>query len=47
MRGAWLPAPFADKPDSRGLNTEDPADIRQTAELAWDRFNKALRRIAR
>jgi predicted amidohydrolase YtcJ len=33
-RGAWLLAPYADKPDSSGLNTEDPADIRKTAELA-------------
>jgi len=33
-RGAWLLEPYADKPDSRGLNTDDPADIRRTAELA-------------
>jgi len=33
-RGAWLLAPYDDKPDSAGLNTEDPADIRKTAELA-------------
>jgi predicted amidohydrolase YtcJ len=33
-RGAWFLAPYADKPDSPGLNTEDPADIRKTAELA-------------
>ncbi|HEY2015357.1 MAG TPA: amidohydrolase [Bryobacteraceae bacterium] len=33
-RGAWLLAPYTDKPDSAGLNTEDPADIRKTAELA-------------
>lgn len=33
-RGAWLLAPYADKPDSSGLNTDDPADIRKTAELA-------------
>jgi predicted amidohydrolase YtcJ len=33
-RGAWLLAPYADKPDSSGLNTEDPADIYKTAELA-------------
>jgi len=33
-RGAWLLAPYADQPDSRGLNTENPADIRKTAELA-------------
>lgn len=33
-RGAWLLAPYTDKPDSSGLNTEDPADIRKTAELA-------------
>jgi len=33
-RGAWLLEPYADKPDSRGLNTEDPAEIRKAAELA-------------
>ena len=33
-RGAWLLEPYADQPDSRGLNTEDPADIRKTAKLA-------------
>jgi len=33
-RGAWLLAPYTDKPDSAGLNTEDPGDIRKTAELA-------------
>ncbi len=33
-RGAWLLAPYTDKPDSVGLATEDPADIRKTAELA-------------
>jgi len=33
-RGAWLLEPYADQPESRGLNTEDPADIRKTAELA-------------
>jgi predicted amidohydrolase YtcJ len=33
-RGAWLLEPYADKPESRGLNTEDPAGIRQAAELA-------------
>src|SRR5689334_5082205 len=33
-RGAWLLAPYADSPGSSGLNTEDPADIRKTAELA-------------
>ena len=33
-RGAWLLAPYTDKPDSSGLNTEDPADIYKTAELA-------------
>jgi predicted amidohydrolase YtcJ len=36
-RGAWLLAPYTDKPDSAGLNTEDPADIRKTAELAIQR----------
>jgi predicted amidohydrolase YtcJ len=33
-RGAWLLEPYADKPDSSGLNAEDPAEIRKTAELA-------------
>ena len=33
-RGAWLLEPYADKPDSSGLNTEDPADIYKTAEMA-------------
>lgn len=33
-RGAWLLAPYTDQPDSSGFNTEDPADIRKTAELA-------------
>lgn len=33
-RGAWLLAPYADKPDSTGLNIEDPADIKAAGELA-------------
>ena len=33
-RGAWLLAPYTDKPDSTGLNVEEPADIRAAAELA-------------
>jgi predicted amidohydrolase YtcJ len=33
-RGAWLLEPYADKPDSRGLNVEDPGEIRAAAELA-------------
>lgn len=33
-RGAWLLAPYTDKPESTGLNVEDPADIRAAAELA-------------
>jgi len=33
-RGAWLLAPYTDKPDSTGLNVEDPADIRKAADLA-------------
>lgn len=37
-RGAWLLEPYSDLPPGApapaGLNTEDPADIRQTAELA-------------
>ncbi len=32
-RGAWLLAPYTDKPDSTGLAVEDPADIAKTAEL--------------
>lgn len=33
-RGAWFLAPYADKPESSGLATEQPADIRRTAGLA-------------
>jgi predicted amidohydrolase YtcJ len=33
-RGAWLLAPYSDKPDSSGLNIDDPADIQRTGELA-------------
>jgi hypothetical protein len=33
-RGAWFLAPYADKPESSGLATEQPADIRRTADLA-------------
>jgi predicted amidohydrolase YtcJ len=33
-RGAWLLEPYADKPDSTGLNTTPPATIRETARLA-------------
>ena len=33
-RGAWLLAPYTDKPDSTGLNVEDPADIHKAGELA-------------
>jgi predicted amidohydrolase YtcJ len=33
-RGAWLLEPYSDQPGSTGLATEDPADIRKTAELA-------------
>lgn len=33
-RGAWLLDPYADLPSSAGLNTEDPQDIRKTAEFA-------------
>ncbi len=33
-RGAWLLAPYSDLPTSSGMNTEDLADIRKTAELA-------------
>jgi predicted amidohydrolase YtcJ len=33
-RGAWLLEPYADKPDSAGLATEDPAEIKRAGELA-------------
>lgn len=33
-RGAWLLEPYSDKPDSTGLNLEDPAEIRRAGELA-------------
>jgi predicted amidohydrolase YtcJ len=33
-RGAWLLAPYSDKPESSGLETEKVADIEQTAKLA-------------
>ncbi len=33
-RGAWLLEPYSDLPGSSGINTEDPADIRKTAEIA-------------
>jgi predicted amidohydrolase YtcJ len=33
-RGAWLLEPYADKPDSAGLNTTSVEDIRATAKLA-------------
>jgi hypothetical protein len=33
-RGAWMLQPYSDLPSSSGLATEDPADIRKTAELA-------------
>jgi len=33
-RGAWLLEPYADKPDSSGLNTTSVDDIRATAKLA-------------
>jgi predicted amidohydrolase YtcJ len=37
-RGAWLLQPYSDlppdAPNNRGLNTEDPSDIRKTAETA-------------
>ena len=33
-RGAWLLAPYSDKPDSTGLNTTPPQTIRETAKLA-------------
>ena len=33
-RGAWLLQPYADKPDSTGLNTTPIADIDETARLA-------------
>jgi predicted amidohydrolase YtcJ len=33
-RGAWLLAPYADKPESSGLETEKVSDIEETARLA-------------
>jgi predicted amidohydrolase YtcJ len=33
-RGAWLLEPYADKPDSTGLNTTSVDEIRETADLA-------------
>jgi predicted amidohydrolase YtcJ len=33
-RGAWLLQPYTDKPDSAGMNNDDPADVRKVAELA-------------
>ena len=33
-RGAWLLEPYSDKPDSTGLNLEDPAEIHRAGELA-------------
>jgi predicted amidohydrolase YtcJ len=33
-RGAWLLEPYADKPDSSGLNTTPVSDIEETARLA-------------
>ena len=33
-RGAWLLAPYTDKPDSVGMNNDDPADVRKVADLA-------------
>jgi len=33
-RGAWLLEPYTDLPGSSGLNTENPADIEKTAEIA-------------
>ncbi len=33
-RGAWLLEPYTDKPESSGLNVEDPADIERAGELA-------------
>jgi predicted amidohydrolase YtcJ len=33
-RGAWMLEPYSDLPTSSGINTEDPADIRKTGDLA-------------
>lgn len=33
-RGAWLLEPYADKPDSSGINTSSVAEIEETARLA-------------
>jgi hypothetical protein len=35
-RGAWLLEPYADKPESTGLNTTPVEDIRATAKLAME-----------
>jgi predicted amidohydrolase YtcJ len=35
-RGAWLLEPYADKPDSTGLNTAPIPDVKATAKLAID-----------
>jgi hypothetical protein len=35
-RGAWLLEPYADKPDSSGLNTAPVPDVKATAKLAID-----------
>ncbi len=33
-RGAWMLEPYSDLPGSSGINTEDPADIWKTAQMA-------------
>jgi predicted amidohydrolase YtcJ len=33
-RGAWLLEPYTDKPDSTGIPTQDPANIKRTGEAA-------------
>ena len=33
-RGAWMLEPYADLPNTSGLATEDPTEIRKTADLA-------------
>ena len=43
-RGAWLLQPYSDKPDSRGLNTNSIASIKETAQLAIDHYEEAFKK---
>jgi hypothetical protein len=45
-RGAWLLAPYSDKPDSAGLNTAPIEQVKETAQLAIDhRYQLAIHAI--